>query len=62
MPGGHSKGQDCDYQATAVDACGGGRMRSIPSGGNLADDWPKDGHDLAETRSDAGQGPSEVVG
>jgi len=28
---------------------------------NLANDWPKDGQDLAETRPDAGQDPSEVV-
>ncbi len=29
--------------------------------GELANGWPRDGHDLAETRPDAGQNSSEVV-
>ena len=61
MPGGYSKGQDCDYQATAVDAFGGERMTSIPPGSDLAYDWPKGGQELAETRPDAGQESSKVV-
>lgn len=36
-------------------------MSSIPSGDNLAYDWPEDGQELAETRPDAGQESSEVV-
>ena len=36
-------------------------MISIPSECALAIDWPKDGQDMAETRPDAGQNPSEVV-
>ena len=29
--------------------------------GDLANDWPKGGQDMAETRPDVGQNPSEVV-
>ena len=29
--------------------------------GDSANDWPKDGQDLAETRPDVGRNPSEVV-
>ena len=29
--------------------------------GDSANDWPKDGQDMAETRPDVGQNPSGVV-
>ena len=36
-------------------------MISITSGSDLVNNWPKDGQDMAETRPDVGQNPSEVV-
>ena len=33
----------------------------MPSGSDLAIDWPKDGQDLAEIKPDVGQNSPEVV-